>query len=151
MFSTYSQVTLAQTVNLDQLIKLKSLNYNDFEKIVTQKGYQYLNSTNDDEATMYEFVHKGKDNQPDGYLIYTTVSEKKNVLVTYKMSQVSVYNALKAEAERVGFVIKKSGQIPEKNDLYIVYEKGSRALTFIAHIVMDDLGKKIVKYDLLIN
>jgi hypothetical protein len=142
---------VAQPVSLNELLRLRSLDYSEFETAVSQKGYQYLNSTQDDNAVIYEFTRRESEGLTNKYLIYSISNDSKSVHVNYQTSLISEYNALKQAAIKSGYAYKESGRLVDRNAFYVTYKKGLRELMFISASQAAATEKNTSNYEVLIN
>jgi len=121
-FFLLSILVNAQTLGLDNMVKMNKMNNDDFDTYVTKMGFKYYEYENDESKNATSYIRETKNNVEYITRFDYPIERKHRTMVSYQTTNSNIYLKFKNELKQFGYVFQEKGA--DDHGSYIDYKKG---------------------------
>ena len=144
--------TFGQKFSLDELIKLNTMNLDNFDTYVTTKGYKYFENFNDEfaEGNSYSFDQNQSNDHAANFISKYTYKLIDNKMVSFQTLKTVDYLSIKNKLKVFGFVYIGT-ETNDKGAIFLNYKKGKMEAALMSNQKKNDYGDNVTYYEISIS
>jgi hypothetical protein len=135
-----SSISFGQKFTLSELIKATSMNSDDFDTYVTNKGYHFGENRKSEYSKGIKYEYDGKICRSE-FSISKNTFNNGEVLLTYHTLSKSEYLTVKSQLKALGFKFIETKN--EDDAVWFCYEKNKLRLTLISSEAIATTGQSL--------
>ena len=104
IFILFANSIYSQSINLTDLVALSKSNIDEFDDLVSSKGYKFYKSENSDYTKSISYAYDLKSNNTaEHYITRNTTIESKKTSIAFQTTKIEYYIIIKQELKKMGF------------------------------------------------
>ncbi len=151
--------SFSQNLSLTDLIKLRKLDYEDFESFANARGYEFVKVDKNGRSNSYSYAFHEINDVPrfekrsvgksTHFLTYSIVKEDNSVEISYQISLISEYSKIKQSAKALNFVYVTTDEY--QGTIFHLYKRGNTLLTLATFRGIGEYDNPTTAYEITVH